>query len=89
LPFLARPDVFMFVRPTVTLKAAEHLGFDLHFDPRPNWTTYDAVLRMSRIYFERLQDLRPRDLIDVQSFFWVTSERTAKRKAAKSPAGPV
>jgi hypothetical protein len=83
LPFLARPDAFMFVKQAVTLKAAERLGFDPHFDARPNWTTYDAVLRMSRIYFELLDALEPRDLIDVQSFFWVTSGQAAKAKSKR------
>jgi len=89
LPFLARPDVFMFVKPSVTLKASERLGFDVHYDPRPNWATYDAVLRMSRIYFDLLEDLRPRDFIDVQSFFLVTSEQSGKRTVKRPGAGAV
>jgi hypothetical protein len=90
LPFLARPDVFMFVNPTLMLKASERLGFDVHYDARPNWKTYDAVLRMSRIYFDLLEDLHPRDLIDVQSFFLVTGGQAGKRKVTKRPkAGAV
>lgn len=75
LPFLARPDAWMFVKPTNTRRAAERLGFDLHYEPRPNWRTYDAVLRMSTLYLELLKDLGPRDLIDIHSFFWVMSRQ--------------
>lgn len=74
LPYLARPDVFMFVKPTLTQAAAAALGFELRYSPRPNWTTYERVLRMSRLYMEQLADLGPRDFIDVQSFFWVTGD---------------
>jgi hypothetical protein len=75
LPFLARPDVHMFVKPTNTKKAADRLGSDLRYEPRPNWPTYDAVLRMSRLYMDLLKDHGPRDFLDIQSFFWVTSGR--------------
>ncbi|HEX6308314.1 MAG TPA: hypothetical protein VFZ69_09020 [Longimicrobiales bacterium] len=75
LPFLARPDTWMFVKPTNTRRAGERLGFELHYDPRPNWRTYEAVLRMSTLYVQLLEDLAPRDLIDIQSFFWVTSRK--------------
>jgi hypothetical protein len=76
LPFLARPDRFMFVKPTIIRKAAERLAFNLHYEAQPNWTTYSAVLRMSDVYSELLQDLEPRDFIDIQSFFWVSGDKT-------------
>jgi hypothetical protein len=81
LPYLARPDVFMFVKPTNIQAAASVLGFDIRYDPRPNWRTYHAVLRMTRLYNEALSDLRPRDFIDIQSFFWVTGDSFEKTLA--------
>lgn len=83
LPFLARPDIFMFVKPTITQRAAERLGFDLRYEARPNWITYDRVLRMSHLYMDLLSDLGPRDLIDIQSFFWVTGEKYEQVAAAQ------
>jgi hypothetical protein len=83
LPFLAQPAIFMFVKPTITRTAAERLGFDLRYDARPNWTTYDRVLHMSRLYMDLLRDLGPRDLIDIQSFFWVTGEQYEQVSAAQ------
>jgi hypothetical protein len=75
LPFLAAPDRFMFVKPTIIKKAAERLAFNLHYEAQPNWNTYSAVLRMSDTFMELLSDLAPRDFIDIQSFFWVTGDR--------------
>ncbi|MHB9133537.1 MAG: hypothetical protein ACYDBB_20930 [Armatimonadota bacterium] len=72
LPFLAQPDRHMFLKPDVTVKAAESLTFHLNYTPQPNWNTYAALLRMGEIYRDRLSNLAPRDFIDVQSFLWVT-----------------
>jgi hypothetical protein len=71
MPFLARPDLYMFLKPEVTRKAAESLGFELNYKAEPNWLTYKCLLRMAEIYGEKLASLKPRDLIDVQSFFYV------------------
>lgn len=74
VPYLARPDTFMFLKPSITKKAASALGFEIGYDPSPNWVTYRLVLRMSQAYQEQLADLDPRDYIDLQSFFWVTGD---------------
>jgi hypothetical protein len=89
LPFLANPNQFMFVKPTITRRAAERLAFDLHYEAQPNWQTYAAVLRMSEAYKAHLADLGSRDYIDVQSFFWVTGDQydrvaTGQRKKQHS-----
>ena len=82
LPFLARPDAFMFIKPKNTKTAAARLAFDIHYDSTPNWVTYEAVLRMTNAYMQKLKDLQPRDFIDVQSFFWVTVAAKGKTRAA-------
>jgi len=61
----------MFLKPEVTRNAAASLAFELNYRPEPNWLTYKSLLRMAEIYREKLVDLKPQDLIDVQSFFWV------------------
>ena len=61
----------MFMKPDVTKNAADSLGFQLNYRPEPNWLTYSSLLRMADIYQRKLAPLKPRDLIDVQSFFWV------------------
>lgn len=74
----------MFLKPDVTNKAAESLGFDLNYRPEPNWLTYRSLLKMAEVYREKLASLRPRDLIDVQSFFWLTG-RTPQRTSKVKP----
>ena len=69
--FIARPDSHIFLKPAVTKTAAAAYGFDFNYSPRPNWTTYASMLEFARIVRDDLADLRPRDMIDLQSFIWV------------------
>lgn len=69
--FVARPRVHIFLKPVVTRLAAEAYGFDLRYASRPNWETYRSLLDFARQVRTDIQDLGPRDLIDIQSFIWV------------------
>lgn len=69
--FIAQPDRHIFLKPTVTRNAAEAYGFDLSYQSKPNWATYDNLLRFAELLRKDLGDLRPRDMIDLQSFMWV------------------
>lgn len=68
LPFLARPDLFMFLRPEPTVAAALRLRFDLHYDPSLNWLTYHQLMTLSTLLLQKLHPHGARDHIDVQSF---------------------
>ena len=69
--FIAQPTVHFFLKPTVTRAAAQAYGFDLHYQSRPSWETYASVLEFAELVRRDLRDLRPRDMIDIQSFLWV------------------
>jgi hypothetical protein len=69
--FLAQPRVHIFFKPVVTRRAAEHYGKPLAYISRPNWSTYAELLQLAAIARRDLRDLRPRDMIDIQSFLWV------------------
>jgi hypothetical protein len=69
--FLALPATHFFLKPTVTRLAAERYGAPLDYRSRPNWDTYRGVLTLARTVRRDLADLRPRDMIDIQSFLWV------------------
>ena len=69
--FVARPYAHMFLKPTVTRRAAFELGFDFQYQSRPTWSTYASLLDLARQVKRDTRDLRPRDMIDVQSFIWV------------------
>jgi hypothetical protein len=69
--FIAQPDLHVFLKPRVTRAAAREYGFDLRYEPRPSWETYASLLEFAELVRHDLKDLRPRDMIDVQSFMWV------------------
>ena len=69
--FIAQPEQHMFVKPNVMREAARAYGFDLHYESRPSWQTYASVLEFAALLRADLADLKPRDMIDLQSFMWV------------------
>ncbi|MEA2661789.1 MAG: hypothetical protein QOH08_1361 [Chloroflexota bacterium] len=69
--FIARPKVDIFLKPTVTKRAAAAYGFDFSYASRPGWDTYASLRRFASTIRHDLADLRPRDMIDIQSFIWV------------------
>lgn len=69
--FIAQPDQHMFLKPTVTRAAARAYGFELAYAARPTWEIYASLLAFAKRVRLDLRDLRPRDMIDVQSFIWV------------------
>lgn len=69
-PFILRPDEFMFVKPMITQHIASLCGYELNYKPQLNWLTYQSVLNFSQYLEEELSELKPRDMIDVQSFMW-------------------
>jgi hypothetical protein len=69
--FIAHPDRHIFLKPTVTRAAARADGFDLTYRPRPSWDTYASLLQFAEILRHDLRDLKPRDMMDLQSFMWV------------------
>lgn len=69
--FIAQPRVHLFMKPNTIRAAAEAYGFPLRYAARPSWSTYDSLLRFAATLRADLHDLRPRDMIDLQSFMWV------------------
>ena len=69
--FIAQPETHIFFKPTVTRTAAERYGFDFHYQSRPSWETYRNVLDFGAAVAADLRDLKPKDMIDIQSFIWV------------------
>ncbi len=69
--FLAQPERHVFLKPNVTRRAAQEYGFPFHYESRPGWETYASLLDFAATVQADLIDLRPRDMIDIQSFLWV------------------
>ncbi len=69
--FLAQPDTHVFVKPAVTRRAALACGLDLPYRAQPSAEIYANILNLAATVRRWLRDLRPRDMIDIQSFLWV------------------
>jgi hypothetical protein len=55
----------------VTKIAAQKYGVDFQYRSKPNWETYAHLLEFAGTIRRDLRDMRPRDMIDLQSFMWV------------------
>jgi len=69
--FIAQPQLHVFLKPNVTRIAARKFGFDFRYKTRPSWETYSELLEFGQMVRNEVRDLRPRDMIDIQSFIWV------------------
>lgn len=69
--FIAQPQVHIFLKPNTTKEAARVLGLPFNYVSRPNWQTYSDYLSLAANVRAGIRDMRPRDMIDVQSFLWV------------------
>lgn len=71
-PFVALPRRHLILKPRLMKRAAERFHFDLAYRSRPNATTYAAMMQLVAWLRTELAAWRPRDLIDIQGFIWVT-----------------
>ena len=69
--FIAQPKKHIFLKPKVTQAAARAYGFDFQYRSKPSWETYASLLEFAETIRRDLADLKPRDMIDIQSFVWV------------------
>lgn len=73
--FVLFPDKYMFVKPTITQAVADMSAFDIAYTPRLNWNTYSKILNLSNYLMKELHKLKPKDMIDVQSFMWCINQQ--------------
>jgi hypothetical protein len=69
--FIAQPKAHVFLKPNVTRIAAREYDFAFKYQSRPSWDTYASLLEFAGVVQRDLRDLKPRDMIDIQSFIWV------------------
>ena len=72
-PFVALPKRHLILKPNLMKRAAERFHFDLAYQSRPNAATYAAMMSFVLWLRRELAPWKPRDLIDLQGFIWVTS----------------
>lgn len=61
----------IFLKPKVTQTAAREYGFDLQYKSKPSWEVYSSLLEFAELIKRDLKGLKPRDMMDIQSFIWV------------------
>jgi hypothetical protein len=69
--FIADPDQHIFLKPVVTKNAALKFGFDFNYSSKTQWETYESLLEFAEEVKKETATLKPRDMIDIQSFIWV------------------
>ena len=69
--FIGNPKEHIFLKPRVTQKAAEKYMFDFEYSSKPNFNTYDNLLKFANQIKKDTRHLSPKDFIDLQSFIWV------------------
>ena len=69
--FIAQPKEHFFFKPTVTREALQRCSLPFGYASRPSWPVYKALLDAVRKLRREIAGLRPRDMIDMQSFLWV------------------
>ena len=69
--FIAQPHRHIFLKPNVTRRAANMYGFDFEYRSKPGWETYACLIEFAKQVRKDQRALRPRDMIDLQSFIWV------------------
>lgn len=74
--FFLQPDRHMFVKPAITQHAAKLCAFEISYESRLNWATYSRVLGLADYLLDELAELKPRDMIDVQSFMWCIADHS-------------
>ncbi len=82
--YLSDPTKYLFMKPLITQKAAKICNFELYYNSQLNWRTYDSLQKFG-VYFKTElskfdENLTPKDMIDVQSFFWSIASKDAYQK---------
>ena len=60
----------MFVEPEGMKKSIQKARYPLEYQPHPTGELYAEILIFAEWLKARLAELKPRDMIDVQSFIW-------------------
>ncbi len=70
VPFIAAPTRVMFLKPMATQAIAAGLNYDLLYETRPQWQTYERLMTLGNDLLTRLRPHGAVDFIDVQTFIW-------------------
>jgi hypothetical protein len=78
-PFIAQPSRHIILKPTAMKVAAQALGYDFDYSSKPSFRTYESLLGLANTVSEHIDDLKPKDYHDVQSFLWTIGSAEYER----------
>lgn len=83
LPFFWRPDLNVFLKPTMLQQFASRVGhrFADAYSADLDIKVYDSLLDLAAEVKDKIADMEPVDMIDVQSFMWTAVEYTEADRA--------
>ena len=68
--FFAHPGECMFVKPESMRRALDSSPYVLTYQSTPTAELYGGILGFSRWLRSKLEEFKPKDMIDIQSFIW-------------------
>ena len=68
--FIVHPDQFSVYKADGDTTLRILVCLRVNYKSNLNWLTYQSVLKFSNYLREQISELKPRDIIDVQSFMW-------------------
>lgn len=82
IPFLWRPETHMFLKPEATKDFATRVGHPLAsvYQAQISYHVYGSLLDLVKTTEQELEDLEPRDGIDIQGFIWVVGDYQEDRE---------
>ena len=72
-PFFAFPETHIFVKPDLLKTCAYRLGYELEYETRPSFKSYESGVGLVDMIRDGISALEPRDNIDIQTFMYVVA----------------
>lgn len=78
-PYIAQPSKHMILKPTAMLTAAAELEYDFDYSSKPSFRTYQSLMDFADLTRAGIEDLKPQNYHDVQTFLWVIGSAEYER----------
>ena len=73
--FLIHSNNHMFIKPPLIQNITDIVGYDIKYKLKLNWNTYNRVQKFAKYLKGNINELEPKDMIDMQSFICCVSEK--------------
>ena len=73
--FLIHSNNHMFIKPPVIQNITDIVGYDIKYKLKLNWNTYNRVQKFAKYLKNNINELEPKDMIDMQSFICCVCEK--------------